>query len=59
MFNLDIYAKAKIGKSLAGIKLGEKLESFLPYIDQTIDENKVQWNVDPCRQIRTVKLGRF
>lgn len=46
MFNLDIYAKAKIGKSLAGFKLGEKLESFLPYIDQTIDENKVQWNVD-------------
>jgi len=43
---LDIYAKAEIGKSLAGINLGEKLEIFLPYVDQKVDGKKVGWNID-------------
>ena len=46
MAHLDIYAKAEIGKSLAGFTLGEKLESFLPYVDQIVDGNEVPWNVD-------------
>ncbi|SNT71278.1 hypothetical protein [Psychrobacter sp. LV10R520-6] len=46
MAHLDIHAKAEIGKSLAGFTLGEKLDSFLPYVDQTIDGNDVPWNVD-------------
>ena len=45
MAHLDIHAKAEIGKSLAGFTLGEKMERFLPYVDQTIDGNKVPWNV--------------
>lgn len=45
MAHLDIHAKAEIGKSLAGFKLGEKLESFLPYVDQSVDGNKVPWTV--------------
>jgi len=39
MSHLDIRAKAEIGKSLAGFTLGEKLESFLPYVNQTILAN--------------------
>ncbi|MDN5653354.1 MAG: hypothetical protein L0G51_12200 [Lactococcus lactis] len=45
MAHLDIHAKAEIGKSLVGFTLGEKLERFLPYVDQTIDGNKVPWTV--------------
>ena len=46
MAHLDLHAKAEIGKSLAGFTLGEKLESFLPYVDQSVDGNKVHWNVN-------------
>ncbi len=46
MAHLDIYAKAEIGKSLAGFTLGEKLESFLPYVDQIVDGNVKEWTVD-------------
>ncbi|MGP9689027.1 hypothetical protein ACT3TH_07695 [Psychrobacter sp. AOP22-C1-C5] len=45
MAHLDIHAKAEIGKSLAGFTLGDKLESFLPYVDQSVDGNKVPWTV--------------
>ena len=45
MAHLDIHAKAEIGKSLAGFTLGEKLEIFLPYVDQSVDGNKVPWTV--------------
>lgn len=45
MDSLDIYAKAEIGKSLAGFQLGEKLESFLPYVDRVIKGNDVPWTV--------------
>jgi len=45
MAHLDTHAKAEIGKSLAGFTLGEKLESFLPYVDQSVDGNKVPWTV--------------
>ena len=42
---LDIYAKAEIGKSLAGFQIGSKLELYLPYIHKTIDGKKVLDNV--------------
>ena len=45
MSHLDIHAKAEVGKSLAGFTLGEKMESFLPYVDQSVDGNKVPWTV--------------
>ena len=45
MAYLDIHAKAEIGKSLAGFTLGEKLESFLPSVDQIVDGNEVPWTV--------------
>ena len=45
MSYLDIYAKAEIGKSLARFTLGEKLESFLPHVDQIVDGNEVPWTV--------------
>ena len=59
MSHLDIYAKAEIGKSLAGFTLGEKLESFLPYVDQTIDGNKVPWNVDLVNNNEGVLLYKW
>ena len=46
MAHLDIHAKAEIGKSLAGFTLGEKLESFLHFIDKTVDGNVKEWTVD-------------
>ena len=46
MSKLDIYAKAKIGKSLAGFTLGEKLQNFLHYVDKTVDGNEESWTVD-------------
>ena len=46
MAHLDIHAKAEIGKSLAGFTLGEKLESFLHFIDKTVDGNIKEWTVD-------------
>ena len=59
MAHLDIHAKAEIGKSLAGFTLGEKLESFLPYVDQTIDGNKVPWNVDLVNNNEGVLLYKW
>ena len=46
MAHLDIHAKAKVGKSLAGLTLGNKLESFLPYVDKTVNGNVKEWTVD-------------
>lgn len=46
MSKLDIYAKAEIGKSLAGFTLGEKLQNFLDYVDKTVDGNIEEWTVD-------------
>ena len=46
MAHLDIHANAEIGKSLAGFTLGEKLESFLHFIDKTVDGNIKEWTVD-------------
>ena len=46
MSKLDIYAKAEVGKSLAGFTLGEKLESFIHFIDKTVDGNTEEWTVD-------------
>ena len=46
MAHLDIHAKAEIGKSLAGFTLGEKLQSFLHFIDKTVDGNVKEWTVD-------------
>jgi len=46
MAYLDIHAKAEIGKSLAGFALGEKLQSFLHFIDKTVDGNVKEWTVD-------------
>ena len=46
MAHLDIHAKAEIGKSLAGFTLGKKLESFLHFIDKTVDGNVKEWTVD-------------
>ena len=43
---LDIYAKAEIGKSLAGFQIGSKLELYLPYIHKTIDGKKLGWNIN-------------
>lgn len=59
MAHLDIHAKAEIGKSLAGFTLGEKLESFLPYVDQSIDGNKVPWNVDLVNNNEGVLLYKW
>ncbi len=59
MAHLDIHAKAEIGKSLAGFTLGEKLESFLPYIDQSVDGNKVPWNVDLVNNNEGVLLYKW
>ncbi len=46
MCKLDIYAKAELGKSLAGFTLGEKLEDFLHYVDKIVDGNIEEWTVD-------------
>ena len=59
MAHLDIHAKAEIGKSLAGFTLGEKLESFLPCVDQTIDGNDVPWNVDLVNNNEGVLLYKW
>lgn len=59
MAHLDIHAKAEISKSLAGFTLGEKLQSFLPYVDQTIDGNKVPWNVDLVNNNEGVLLYKW
>ena len=46
MAHLDTHVKAEIGKSLAGFTLGEKPESFLHFIDKTVDGNIKEWTVD-------------
>jgi hypothetical protein len=59
MAHLDIHAKAEIGRSLAGFTLGEKLESFLPYVDESVDGNKVPWNVDLVNNNEGVLLYKW
>ncbi|SJN25944.1 hypothetical protein [Psychrobacter sp. JB385] len=59
MAHLDIHAKAEIGKSLAGFTLGEKLQSFLHYVDQSVDGNKVSWNVDLVNNNEGVLLYKW
>ena len=50
MSKLDVYAKAEIGKSLAGFKLGEKLEKFMFLVDKVVSGDKIEWNVDLVRK---------
>lgn len=59
MAHLDIYSKAEIGKSLAGFTLGEKLESFLHYVDKSVDGNKVPWDVDLVNNNEGVLLYKW
>ena len=59
MAHLDIHAKAEIGKSLAGFALGEKLQSFLHYVDESVDGNKVPWNVDLVNNNEGVLLYKW
>ncbi|WP_296245658.1 MULTISPECIES: hypothetical protein [unclassified Psychrobacter] len=59
MAHLDIHAKAEIGKSLAGFTLGEKLQSFLHYVDQSVDGNKVPWDVDLVNNNEGVLLYKW
>ncbi len=42
---IDKDAKTVVGKSLAGLQLGESIETFLPYIDTAIDGNEVPWSI--------------
>lgn len=59
MAHLDIHAKAEIGKSLTGFTLGEKLESFLHYVDESVDGNKVPWDVDLVNNNEGVLLYKW
>ena len=59
MAHLDIHAKAEVSKSLAGFALGEKLQSFLHYVDESIDGNKVPWNVDLVNNNEGVLLYKW
>jgi|26BtaG_2_1085354.scaffolds.fasta_scaffold35349_2 hypothetical protein len=59
MAHLDIHAKAEIGKSLAGFTLGKKLQSFLHYVDQSVDGNKVPWDVDLVNNNEGVLLYKW
>ncbi len=59
MAHLDLHAKAEIGKSLAGFALGEKLQSFLHYVDESVDGNKVPWNVDLVNNNEGVLLYKW
>ncbi len=43
---LDIFAKAEVGKSLAGFTLGDKLDSFIPFVDKVVDGSITDWNID-------------
>ncbi|MBU5615820.1 hypothetical protein KPY62_01620 [Psychrobacter sp. TAE2020] len=46
MCNLDIYGKAEIGKGIAGIKFGDRIENFLPLVKTVVDGNKIPWTTD-------------
>lgn len=56
---LDINAKAEIGKSLAGFKLGSNLSIYLPFVDKIIDEHLVAWSVDIELDNEGVLLYKF
>ncbi len=59
MGKLNIYAKAEIGKSLAGFTLGQKLQSFLHYVDKTVDGNIEEWNVNLVLNNKGVLLYKW
>lgn len=56
---LDINAKAEIGKSLAGLKLGNNLSMYLPYVDQIVDEHQVEWTIDIELDNKGILLYKF
>ena len=43
---INIYEKAEVGKSLAGLKLGENLIKFLPSVDRLVNGNTIPWSVN-------------
>ncbi|WP_413520384.1 hypothetical protein [Psychrobacter glacincola] len=56
MCKINIYGKAEIGKGIAGIEFGNRIEEFLPLVKTIVDGNKTPWTTDIFRDNESVLM---